>query len=133
MQNLKQLFSRTSASQTADVIRLHGDLVTLFKRSGSNQWQCGFKLPNGQWHSASTFQTDLELAKQSAVASSDVIPASELAKRKQEEEERAKAFTRAAADEEFVNRTERSVSPDCPTPAGQRVGVVTREPFEDLP
>lgn len=62
-----------------------------------------------------------------------VLPASELAKRKQEEQERAKAFTRAALDEEFVNRTERSVSPDCPTPIGQRVGVVTREPFEDLP
>jgi hypothetical protein len=62
-----------------------------------------------------------------------VIPASELAKRKQEELERANAFTRAAADEEFVNRTEKSFSPDCPTPAGQRVGVVTREPFEDLP
>jgi hypothetical protein len=62
-----------------------------------------------------------------------VIPASELAKRKQEELDRAKEFTRAAPDEEFVNRTERSISPDCPTPIGQRVGVITREPFEDLP
>lgn len=62
-----------------------------------------------------------------------VIPASELAKRKQEAEERAKAFTRAAADEEFVNRAERSVSPDCPTPIGQRVGVITREPYEEQP
>ena len=60
-------------------------------------------------------------------------PASELAKRKQEEEERAKAFTRAAADEEFVNRTERSVSPIDPTPIGQRVGIITREPFEEQP
>ena len=62
-----------------------------------------------------------------------VVPASELAKRKQEEEERAQAFTRAALDEEFVNRTERLVSPDCPTPIGQRVGVITREPFEEQP
>ena len=62
-----------------------------------------------------------------------VIPASELAKRKQEEVERANAFTRAAADEEFVNRTERSISPDCPTPIGQRVGVITREPYEEQP
>jgi hypothetical protein len=62
-----------------------------------------------------------------------VMPASELAKRKLEELERAQEFTRAALDEEFVNRTEKSVSPDCPTPIGQRVGVVTREPFEDLP
>lgn len=62
-----------------------------------------------------------------------VIPASELAKRKQEELERVEAFTRAALDEEFVNRTEKSVSPNCPTPIGQRVGVVTREPFEEYP
>ena len=62
-----------------------------------------------------------------------VIPASELANRKQEELERSNAFTRAAADEEFVNRTEKSVSSNCPTPIGQRVGVITREPFEDLP
>jgi hypothetical protein len=62
-----------------------------------------------------------------------VIPAFELAKRKQEEEERAVAFKRAALDEEFVNRTEKSVSPDCPTPIGQRVRVITREPFEGQP
>jgi hypothetical protein len=60
-----------------------------------------------------------------------VLPASELTKRKQEEEERAKAFTRAAADEEFVNRIERSVSSDCSTPIGQRVGIITREPYEE--
>jgi hypothetical protein len=62
-----------------------------------------------------------------------VIPASELAKQKQEELERVNAFTRAALDEEFVNRTEKSVSPNCPTPIGQRVGVVTREPYEEQP
>ena len=61
-----------------------------------------------------------------------VIHASELAKQKQEEVERAEAFTRAA-DEDFVNRTEKSVSPDCLTPIGQRAGVVTREPFEEQP
>ena len=71
--------------------------------------------------------------QQERLLKATVIPASELVKRKQEEEERAKAFTRAAADEEFVNRTERSVSPDCPTPIGQRVGVMTREPFEEHP
>lgn len=62
-----------------------------------------------------------------------VIPACELAKQKQEELERANAFTRAALDEEFVNRTEKSVSPNCPTPIGQRVGVITREPYEEQP
>ena len=62
-----------------------------------------------------------------------VVPASELAARKQAEIDRGKAFTRATADEEFVNRTERSVSPSCPTPIGQRVGVITREPYEEQP
>ncbi|MBT8527794.1 hypothetical protein G6711_00085 [Polynucleobacter paneuropaeus] len=71
--------------------------------------------------------------QQERLLKATVLPASELAKRKQEEEERSRAFTRAALDEEFVNRTERSVSPDCPTPIGQRVGVITRELFEDLP
>ena len=37
----------------------------------------------------------------------------------------------SALDEEFVNRTERPVSPDCPTPIGQIVGVITIEPFEE--
>ena len=62
-----------------------------------------------------------------------VVPASELAKQKQEELERSQQFTRAALDEDFVNRTEKSVSPDCPTPIGQRVGVITREPYEEQP
>jgi type IV secretory pathway VirD2 relaxase len=62
-----------------------------------------------------------------------VIPASELAKQKQDELDRANAFTRAAADEEFYTKTERSVSPNCPSPIGQRVGVITREPFEEQP
>jgi hypothetical protein len=70
---------------------------------------------------------------QERLVKAKVIPASELAKQKQEELERAEAFTRAALDEEFVNRTEKSVSPDCPTPIGQRVGVVTREPYEEQP
>ena len=62
-----------------------------------------------------------------------VIPASELAKRIQEETERANAFTRSAEDESFYNRTEPSVSPRDPSPIGVRVGIITREPFEDLP
>ena len=62
-----------------------------------------------------------------------VLPASELAKRKQEEIDRDNDFTRAALDEEFVNKTERSVSPNCHTPIRQRNEVVTREPFEEQP
>ena len=71
--------------------------------------------------------------QQERLLKAKVIPASELAKQKEEEARRAKEFTRAALDEEFVNRTERSVSPDCPTPIGQRVGIVTREPYEEQP
>ena len=64
---------------------------------------------------------------------SKVVPAAELAKQKQEAIERAAAFTRAATEEEFVNRTERSSSINCPTPIGERMGVVIREPFEEQP
>ena len=62
-----------------------------------------------------------------------VIPASELAKRIQEETERANAFTRSAEDESFYNRTEPSVSPRDPSPIGVRVGIITREPYEEQP
>ena len=62
-----------------------------------------------------------------------VVPASELAARKQAEIDRANAFTRSAEDESFYNRTEPSVSPRDPSPIGVRVGIITREPFEDLP
>ena len=77
-------------------------------------------------------QTFKEL-QQERLLKAMVLPASELAKRMQEEVERAEAFTRAAAEEEFINRTEKSVNPDCPTPIGQRVGIVSREPFDELP
>jgi len=77
-------------------------------------------------------QTFKEL-QQERLLKAMVLPASELAKRMQEEVERAEAFTRAAAEEEFINRTEKSMSPDCPTPIGQRVGIVSREPFDELP
>jgi len=62
-----------------------------------------------------------------------VLPASELTKRKQEEVERAEAFTRSVEDETFYARTESSVSPSDPSPIGQRVGIVTREPYEEQP
>ena len=71
--------------------------------------------------------------QQERLLKATVLPASELVKRKQEEEDRAKAFTRAAADEEFVNRTERSVDSHCPTPIDQRLGAVIGVLFEDAP
>jgi len=62
-----------------------------------------------------------------------VIPASELAKQKQKEIDRAKEFTRSSEDESFYNRTEPSVSPTDPSPIGVRVGILTREPYEEQP
>ena len=62
-----------------------------------------------------------------------VHPASELARRMEEEVERAEAFTRSVEDETFYARTESSVSPSDPSPIGQRVGIVTREPYEEQP
>lgn len=60
-----------------------------------------------------------------------VLPASELGKSKEDEAQRASEFTRAALDEENHRRTKHSVGPNCPSPLGQRVGVFTREPFEE--
>ena len=71
--------------------------------------------------------------EQERLIKATVMPASELAKRKQEEEERAKAFTRASEDETFYSRTEHSTSPRDSTPIGQRVGIITREPYEEQP
>ncbi len=95
MQNLNQLFFKSSTSQSADVVAIHGGLVSLFKRSGSNQWQCRFKLPNAQWHSMSTGRADLELAKQSAVA----IYERSMAKIAQELSLKSKTFKQLAVEE----------------------------------
>jgi hypothetical protein len=62
-----------------------------------------------------------------------VLAASELAARKQAEIDRANAFTRSAEDESFYNCTELSVSPVEPSPIGQRVAIITREPYEEQP
>ena len=63
-----------------------------------------------------------------------IIPASELAKQKQEEIDRAKEFIRAAVDQEFYAvTTEPSISPRDPSRIGARVGVITREPYEEQP
>jgi hypothetical protein len=71
--------------------------------------------------------------QQERLLKATVITATELTKRKEEVEERAKSFARAAADQEFVNRTERSERSDCPISIKQRAEVMTREPFEEQP
>ena len=95
LQNLNMLFFKSSTSQSADVIHLHRGLVSLFKRPGSNQWQCRFKLPNGEWHSISTGRADLEEAKQSAVA----IYERTMAKISQELSLKSKSFKQLAAED----------------------------------
>ncbi len=60
-----------------------------------------------------------------------VIPASELAKQKEEAVKRAKEFSRSIEDESFYARTEKLVSPDDSTSASRDIGEVTREPFEE--
>jgi len=62
-----------------------------------------------------------------------VVPASELAAKKQAEIDRAKEFTRSSEDESFYNRTDPSVSPVDHSPIWQRVEIVTREPYEEQP
>jgi len=89
-------------------------------------------MSNAEYSGKIATKTFKQIAQERLLKAS-VIPASELAKQKQDELDRANAFTRAALDEEFINRTEKSVSPTCPTPIGQRVGVVTREPYEEQP
>ena len=95
MQNLNQLFFKSSTSQSADVIHLHRGLVSLFKRPGSNQWQCRFKLPNDQWHSMSTNQADLEGAKESSIA----LYERTIAKINQELSLKSKSFKQLATED----------------------------------
>ena len=95
MQNLSELFFKSSSSQSADVIHLHRGLVSLFKRSGSNQWQCRFKLPNDQWHSMSTGQADLEEAKHASIA----LYEQTMAKISQELSLKSKSFKQLAEED----------------------------------
>ncbi|AGG34164.1 phage integrase family protein [beta proteobacterium CB] len=99
MQNLNQLFFKSSASQSADVIHLHRGLVSLFKRSGSNQWQCRFRLPNCQWHSMSTGQADLEEAKHTSIA----LYEQTMAKISQELSLKSKSFKQLAEEDLVVD------------------------------
>ena len=42
--------------------------VSVFRRPGSRNWQCRFKLPTGQWHAASTGSDIFDQARQQAIA-----------------------------------------------------------------
>ena len=68
MQNLHQLFSPVAPPSSAKTLPLLKGQLTLFRRPNSSNWQCRFKLPNGQWHAASTNTEDLSLAENQAIA-----------------------------------------------------------------
>jgi hypothetical protein len=68
LQNFQYLFPVNTSLDSPETIRLLQGELTLFKRSKSHQWQCRFKLPNGQWHSASTATEDLDVAQTQAIS-----------------------------------------------------------------
>ena len=68
MQNFNQLFPQNTNSASPKTIRLLRGELTLFRRAKSNRWQCRFKLPNGQWHAASTNTENPDLAQTQAIA-----------------------------------------------------------------
>ena len=68
MQNLQHLFPHSISSVDPKTIRLLRGELTLFKRHKSRQWQCRFKLPTGQWHTASTATEDIDVAQTQAIA-----------------------------------------------------------------
>jgi integrase len=65
--NLNQFFSHQETSQIGGSIQCHKGLVALFKRAKSINWQCRFKLPNGQWYAISTECSELEQAKLASI------------------------------------------------------------------
>ena len=68
MQNFQYLFAPNLNQDSPKTISLLGGELTLFKRPHSNNWQCRFKLPNGQWHAASTNTEDSDLAQTQAIS-----------------------------------------------------------------
>jgi len=68
MQNLQQLFSNPASPSSPKTHSLLKGQLTLFRRANSNNWQCRFKLANGQWHAASTNTEDLDVAQTQAIA-----------------------------------------------------------------
>lgn len=68
MQNFQYLFPPDLTQDSPKTISLLEGELTLFKRPKSHQWQCRFKLPNGQWHAASTNTEDEGVAQTQALA-----------------------------------------------------------------
>jgi integrase len=68
LQNFRYLFPANTSPDLPKTIQLLRGELTLFKRPNSRQWQCRFKLPNGEWHAASTATDDPDAAQTQAVA-----------------------------------------------------------------
>jgi integrase len=75
MQNLQQLFARSTSSIAPKTLSLLEGELTLFQRPNSANWQCRFKLANGQWRAASTATDDLDRAQTQAVAIYETVKA----------------------------------------------------------
>lgn len=66
MQNINFLFN--ASPQAVAITESQADqAATLYKRPASRNWQVRFKLPTGNWHSASTGQINLDRAKTSGL------------------------------------------------------------------
>jgi integrase len=67
LSNLNFLFDQHNSFSPNQLKILEGQ-VSIFRRPGSRNWQCRFKLPTGQWHVVSTGNELLDQAKQQAIA-----------------------------------------------------------------
>ncbi len=75
MQNLQRLFARSISPLPTKTLSLIKGELTLFQRPNSANWQCRFKLANGQWHAASTVTDDLDRAQTQAIAIYETVKA----------------------------------------------------------
>ena len=64
--NLQYLFAQAANTQSRTIHLLDGAIV-LYKRSGSCQWQCRFRLDNGSWFTSSTASDQVAEASTRAI------------------------------------------------------------------
>ena len=66
MNNLQYLFDQAAFTHSTNIHLLDGAIV-LYKRSGSCQWQCRFRLDNGSWFTSSTASDQVAEASTRAI------------------------------------------------------------------
>jgi integrase len=74
LSNLNFLFEQQAQFAPNQAKILEGQ-VSIFRRPGSRNWQCRFKLPTGQWHAASTGSDIFDQARQQAIAIHSLVQA----------------------------------------------------------